>query len=191
MIALLVAQGEVSVKALDAFEAWSDEDGSESAGRVRELEHEADKARQALVLALKTALATPISQEDLFVLSERCDRVVNRVKNIVGEAEVLAWKPDSHAAAMASHLRSGVVSIATGFASLTRRSDDTANAADEAIHEVRRVEHIYRKAMAELTAGTEMREISPAREMYRSYVRAAEALEMVADRLSYAVLAEP
>ena len=191
VMALLIAQGEVSVEALRAFERWSKGADAGSAPQVQELEHAADDARHALVAALKSSLATPIGQEDLFVLSERCDRVVNRAKNIVAEAEVLNWSPDAHAARMAESLRSGGESVLRGFEALTASGDETAQAALAATHCVRGVEREYRAAMAELQSQSDLRAVFTAREMYRFYARAAEALEALADRLWYAVLAEP
>jgi uncharacterized protein Yka (UPF0111/DUF47 family) len=188
---LLVAQGEVSVEALAAFEAWSRGGAADQARRVLDLEHAADDARHALVAVLKTSLATPIGQEDLFVLSERCDRVVNRVKNIVAEADALAWSPDAHALRMAHALHSGMSSVLDGFRALTASSDQAADAAVTAIHCVRGVEHAYRHAMADLAGHPDLREVFTAREMYRYYARASEGLEALADRLWYAVLAEP
>lgn len=190
VMALLVAQGEVSVEALRAFDRWSSGGHDTSAARVAELEHDADSARHRLVAALRQSLATPIGQEDLFVLSERCDRVVNRAKNIVAEAGVLHWSPDSHAAAMAGALCTGMTAVVEGFRALTAPGDVTARAAGRATHCVRAVEHEYRQAMASLQAEHELRAVFTAREMYRFYARAAEALEGLADRLWYAVLAE-
>ncbi len=191
VMALLSAQGEVSLRALEAFESWSKDPTGESATSVRELEHAADDARFRLWAALKVSLATPVGQEDLFVLSERCDRVVNRVKNIVAEAEVLSWSPDSYAAEMAADLRQGMRSVLEGFQALGGHGDQTADAALQATRCVRRVEHTYRNAMAELSRRPDMREVFTAREIYRFYGRVAESLEALADRLWYAVLSEP
>lgn len=191
VMGLLVTQGEVSVQALAAFEAWSGSCDAGQARRVSDLEHAADDARHALVTVLKTSLATPVGQEDLFVLSERCDRVVNRVKNIVAEADALAWSPDAHALRMAHDLHAGMSSILAGFRALTVRGDQAADAAVTAIHCVRGVEHAYRHAMADLAGQPDLREVFTAREMYRFYARAAESLETLSDRLWYAVLAEP
>jgi uncharacterized protein Yka (UPF0111/DUF47 family) len=191
VMGLLVAQGEVSVRALEEFAIWSKGAGKASAKQVRHLEHSADDARHALVAALRSSLATPVGQEDLFVLSERCDRVVNRAKNIVAEAEVLNWSPDGHAAAMAEQLRKGMTSVLDGFKTLTAQGEATAQAARSATHCVRAVEHEYRSSMAELQSQSDLRAVFTSREMYRFYVRAAEALEGLADRLLYAVLAEP
>src|SRR5207245_8596953 len=91
VLGLLVEQGRVSLEAVSAFERWSRGGDGELIQRIRDLEHEADEVRRALTGALREALATPIDQEDLYVLSERCDRVVNAVKHLVRQAEVLEW----------------------------------------------------------------------------------------------------
>ncbi len=191
VMALLVAQGEVSRTALEAFLSWSQGSGPVAAHLVDDLEKQADEARHALVAALRGSFATPIGQEDLFVLSERCDRVVNRVKNIVAEAEILSWEPDAHAVRMATELHAGMTAVVDGFACLTSRGNVTAEAAVTATHCVRGVEHAYRDAMSDLASRPDLRDVFTAREMYRFYARAAEALETLADRLWYAVLAEP
>ena len=191
VMALLVAQGQASHTALEAFLSWSQGSGPVAAHLVGDLEKQADDARHTLVAALRGSFATPVGQEDLFVLSERCDRVVNRVKNIVAEAEILSWEPDAHAARMANDLHVGMTAVVEGFAYLTTRDNTTADAAVTATHCVRGVEHAYRDAMSDLASWSDLREVFTAREMYRFYARAAEALETLADRLWYAVLAEP
>ena len=188
VVGLLVSQGNVSLDALAAFKRWSGDARPEDAQRLHDLEHDADAARVAVVSALRVALATPIDQEDLYVLSERCDHVVNAVKNIVSEAESLAWSPDAHASEMAEALHAGMAELVNGFADLTRAPDRAGETADRAVKHVRDVEHAYREAMGELATVADLREAFTAREFYRSYARAAETLNGVADRLWYAVL---
>ncbi|MHB8264004.1 MAG: DUF47 domain-containing protein [Acidimicrobiales bacterium] len=248
VIGLLVAQGEVSLRAMEAFESWSCRDGGENAGTgtgtgtgtststsdnedaggipvnedgsicgdgsdsastsengstrtsingnrsqadlVQALEHAADDARRKLAEALRSALTTPIGQEDLYVLSERCDRVVNAGKNIVAEAEALGWLPDHRAAKMARHLREGMGQLLEGFRTLNTDPDRAGSAADGATRAARAVERAYRAAMAELLDSSDLRAVFTAREMYRSYARAADLIVAVADRLWYAVFAE-
>jgi hypothetical protein len=188
VVKMLVAQGRISLEALVAFEAWSSTGDASNAERVRTLEGEADDARRVLVAALRTALATPVDQEDLYVLSERCDRIVNAVKNVVGEAEALAWTPDASAAEMGSALRAGMDAIVDGFAHLADDPDRAGAAADVAVGYARAVEHTYRSAMAGLTNQADLRAVFTSRELYRSYGRSADLVAAVADRLWYAVL---
>jgi hypothetical protein len=116
VLALLVAQGEVSVTGLDAFAAWSHGGGPQAAAAVRSAQHAAYRARRELLEALQAALSTPVDQEDLYVLSERVDRILNEARNTVREAEILGWTPSAHAARMAERLAAGTRALLAGFA---------------------------------------------------------------------------
>jgi uncharacterized protein Yka (UPF0111/DUF47 family) len=188
VVGLLVAQGQVSLAATGAFLEWSK--GCGSASTLTVIEHDADEARRALLAALRGALATPIDQEDLYILSERCDRVVNAVRDIAAEAEALAWKPDQHAAGMAEHLDAGMTALVDGFTKLRRDFDQAGTAADQVRAEARTVVRLYRDAIAELYRSDDLQAAVTGRELYRPYARAAELLEAVADRLWYVVLAD-
>ncbi len=190
VLGLLVAQGAVSVEAMEAFARWSAGGGAPDAAEVDRLEHAADDARRALLAALRSALVTPIDQEDLYILSERCDRVVNQAKSITNTASALSWPPDSHARAMADHLRAAARHTLDGFTVLRTSPDSAGDAADGVVGEARAVEHAYRAAMVELLAGSDPVELVRARELYGAYARCGELAVAVADRLWYAVLAE-
>ena len=190
VIGLLVAQGEVSLEALDAFDQWSNGGGPPEAERIPALEHAADDARHRLLGALRAALATPIDREDIYILSERCDRVVNAARDIAAEAAALGWVPDQHAATMAHHLREGMARLVEGFAALRANPDESGARASEAAQEVRAVGNTYRSAMAELLGGDDLRVVFTTREFYRSYARAGGLVVAVADRLWYAVLSQ-
>lgn len=191
VIGLLVAQGELSVGALEAFVNWSrGGEGSDDIGVLRDLEHQCDDARRKLMSALRGALATPISQEDLYVLSERCDRVVNAVRDIAAEADDLGWRPDQPAAEMAECLHGGIVQIVEGFRLLRADPNRASAAADEAVSHARKVELTYRAAMVDLVRSPDLLTVFTTREIYRRYGRTAELLVALADRLWYSVLAE-
>ena len=132
----------------------------------------------------------PIDREDIYILSERCDRVVNAARDITAEADALGWVPDQHAATMAHHLREGVARLVEGFAALRANPDESGARASEAVQEVRAVENTYRSAMAELLEGDDLRVVFTTREFYRSYARAEGLVVAVADRLWYAVLSQ-
>lgn len=189
VVGLLVAQGKVSVDATAAFLAWSEDAGTDAAA-LAALERAADSARRALLTALQGALATPIDQEDLYILSERCDRVVNAVRDIAAEGQALGWAPDHHAADMARSMHAGMVELVTGFGCLRRAPDRAGDAADQARAAARSVVRAYRVAVASLFATADTHEILVGRELYRQYAEAALLLAAVADRLWYVVLAQ-
>lgn len=189
VIGLLVAQGEVSRAATEAFLAWS-EGGGVDVAILSTFETNADNARRELLTALRRALATQIDQEDLYILSERCDRVVNAVRDIALEAEALGWTPDENAALMAANLHAGMSALVDGFTKLRHEPDLVVAAADRARSEARAVTGRYRDAIAERFQSEHAKRTAVQREIYRRYVDAAQLLEAVADRLWYVVLAE-
>lgn len=187
LLGLLIEQGNVTVEAAEAFCQWATGDGAQAL-RVRDLEHEADDARRAVVTMLRKAFTTPIQPEDLFELSERLDAIVNQAKDLVREAEVLAMLPDQAMAEMSSLVLLGVRELVAALPQLPRDPDAATAAADRAIHHQRGVERCYRAAMSELLDVSEIREVAGKRELYRRYARIGDAVERVANRIWYAVV---
>jgi hypothetical protein len=150
----------VSVRASAAFLAWSSSGGSEARvgsrpgapgpDELAALEREADGARRSLLEALRGTLATPTDQEDLYLLSERCDRIVNALRDVAAEADALGWRPDSFAEAMASHVHTGMGHLVEGFGALHKGHGEAGVAADRATAEGRAVAFVYRDALRAL-----------------------------------------
>lgn len=187
MVNLLCAQGEVTLRGMEAFERWATGDTS-AADQVRQEEHTADQARRAAAHALRQALITPAEPEDLFSLSERLDRVMNQAKDLVREAEVLDVPPDEQMAEMAHLAVAGVRHLTDAFPRLATNPDQATAAADEAIKQQRAIERVYRRAMSVLLASDDPREVAAKRELYRRFSRLGDAIEHVADRIWYAVV---
>ena len=202
VLAGLRSQMTITVAGMDAFAAWAAGDGT-AAELVRAKEHEADEARRALREALRDAFITPISPEDIFILSQLLDRILNGAKDVVREAEVMAMPPDGPMAEMAEQLREGTTHLSRAFGAIAvhggKDSHRTATrAADDATKSARRLEKVYRQAMGslldlDLTAGStyeHVREVTGRRELYRRLSRIADALVDVADRVWYAAVKE-
>jgi uncharacterized protein Yka (UPF0111/DUF47 family) len=188
VLALLVAQVQLSVAGLTAFDAWSHGGGAEAAAAVRSARRDAFAARRELQAALQAALSTPVDQEDLYVLSERADRLLEVARNAVREAEVLGWAPDAHAATMGARLADGARALLAGFELLLKDPEEAGRRADAASDAVHRVEHDYREAMAELVRLDDLRVVFAGQDLYRRYLALAEAIVAVADRLWFVVL---
>lgn len=188
VIALLVTQGECSLSGMDAFARWSATGSADDADAVRTAQHRAYQARRHLLTMLQAVLSSPIGQEDLYVLSERVDRVLTQARNAVREGEVLKVAPNGSTATMGRRLADGSRSLVEGFGLLVKDPEAAGRRADAAIDAVHHVEGDYRRAMVELFQRDDQQVVLATQDVYRRYLQVAEATVAVADRLWYAVL---
>jgi uncharacterized protein Yka (UPF0111/DUF47 family) len=189
LLGMLHEQMAVTCQGLEAFERWAGGDAASEAA-VRDLEHQADAKKRALWKALQDAFTTPIDAEDLYTLSALLDTVLNGVKDLVRESDLLALAPDGPSAEMAGQLREGVDHLATAFEQLATHQDGATGSADAAVKSERNLERVYRRAMSALLDVEDLREVMGRREIYRRFARVGDRLVETADRVWYAVVKE-
>jgi uncharacterized protein len=189
LLGMLRHQLEVTIAGMDAFAAWAGGDAA-AAAAVRDFEHRADGARRDLHATLKDAFVTPLEPEDLFALSRGLDRILNQAKDLVRESEVMDCAPDAPLAEMATRLAGAVRGLDPAIAQLEPHRGDATADADAAIKEARRLERVYRAAMAELLKVDDLREVMARRELYRRCSRMGESAVDVAERVLYAAVKE-
>ncbi len=97
--------------------------------------------------------------------------------------DVLGVAPDRYTYEMASLLREGVQALAAGFEHLGSAPARAAEEADIARKADRRVEKLYRKALADLFQGTDYLNMFKRREIYQHLARAAERMAHCANIL--------
>lgn len=190
VLGLLREQARVTAEAVSAFERWSKTGDAAEAQRVRDGEHTADGARRAVLDALRRTLITPLDQEDLYALSERLDQVINEAKNVVREADALAWEPDPFAAEMAEHVREAADLILAAFVALPDDPGAAGRNADAATKRARALQKAYRRALAAIPMDGDLRTSITMLHLYSRYDQIADAIARVSHRTWYAVLKE-
>lgn len=188
---LLRTQARLTERSLHAFADWSaGGDGSDATG-VRDLEHEGDDARRALVEALREVLSAPLDQEDIYTISDRLDLVQNTTKNVVRQAQSADWEPDEHAARMAGWALEGMEHVVRALDALPDRQTVASEHADAAIRATRGLEKGYRDAVAAL-AGSDAAagRVFLTGEIYRRYESLGTAILGVCHRVWFSVLKE-
>ena len=187
LLAMLRAQAAITVEGMDALVAWTNGE-QRAVHTVRECEHRADTAKRELWRALRDAFSPPMDAEDLFTLSADLDEVLNGVKDLVREIEVTDLAPDPTMHDMATALAESVRHLADAFAGLGGTGDPTADA-DTAIHSQRRIERVYRNALAGGSDGDAADQLAR-RDAYRAFLQIGDRLHRVADRVWYATVKE-
>ncbi len=189
VLAMLREQLAVTAAGMDALVAWAEGDAT-MADEIRRLEHEADEHKRGLQKALVDAFTTPYDPEDVYSLVRGIDWILNLAKDAVRESEVMACPPDRPVAEMASLLREAVEHLDEAVAGLQAHRRDATGPADAAIKAERRLERVYRQAMADLLEVDDLREVTARRELYRRFSRIGEHTAEVAERIWFAVIKE-
>jgi hypothetical protein len=150
---------------------------------IREDEHEADRVKIRNLHTLNEAFSTPIDREDIYRAITMLDEIVNYCKDTVNEMDALGVTPDDYTREMAGLLHQGAVSLVNGFGKLDKNPVDAAVDADLARKANRKVEKLYRKALAALFQGDDYVHMFKRREIYRHLDNAAERVAHCANTL--------
>ena len=189
VIGMLGRQLDVTREGVDALVAWAKGDQSQAAV-LRSLEHRGDGHKRELEAALKTAFTTPLEPEDLYTLSRGIDWILNHSKDLVQESEVMACPPDAALVAMCEALAEAVHLLSDAVELLGAKDPAATDRANEALRAERRIEKVYREAMAALLDVGDIRELTARRELYRRMARIGEVVVDVAERVWYAIVKE-
>ncbi len=151
--------------------------------QIREDEHAADRVKMQNIHILNEAFSTPIDREDIYRAITTLDEVVNGCKDAVSEMHALGLTPDAFTLEMARLLHNGVIALDAGFGKLAVTPCDAAIDADIARKSERKVEKLYRKALADLFQGDNYTHMFKQREIYRHLTNASERMAHCANTL--------
>ena len=189
VLGMLSRQLDVTREGVDALVAWAHGDETQEA-KIRALEHRGDEHKRELERALTTAFTTPLEPEDLYTLSRGIDWILNQSKDLIRESEVMACPPDGPIAEMCEALAESVHLLCQAIELVGANQDDATERATEALRAERRIEKVYRDAMAALLEVDDLREVTARRELYRRLARIGEVVVDVAERVWYTVVRE-
>ncbi len=151
--------------------------------QIRQDEHEADRIKVRNLHTLNEAFSTPIDREDIYRAIIDLDEIVNYCKNTVSEMDVLGLSPDKHCLEMALHIKLGTDALYIGYGKLATNPGSAAEDADAARKAERKVEKIYRHAIADLFQGDDYIHMFKRREIYRHLSNAADRIANCANTL--------
>ena len=160
------------------------ETGDDAIGQqIKDDEHAADTVKVSNIHTLNEAFSTPIDREDIYRAITTLDQIVNACKDAVNEMHALDLQPDHYTLDMARLLHDGVVALGEGYAKLGSLPAASSVDADVARKAERKVEKLYRKALAELFQGDDYIHMFKRREIYQHLTNAAERMAACANTL--------
>lgn len=151
--------------------------------QIKENEHAADKVKVHNIHALNESFSTPMDREDIYRAITHLDEIINFCKDTVSEMDALGLKPDAFTLEMAQLLHQGTTSLRDGYARLSSNPEEASADADLARRAERKVEKLYRHALAELFQGDDYIHMFKRREIYRHLTNASERMAHCANTL--------
>lgn len=180
---LLHEQSQKVVHTVGLLVHFMETDDAEVGQEIREDEHAADRVKIRNIHILNEAFSTPMDREDIYRAITTLDEVVNGCKDAVSEMHALTLTPDAVTLEMAQHLLEGVQALEAGFGKLSTSPAEAADDADVARKAERKVEKLYRRALAQLFQGDDYIHMFKQREIYRHLTNAAERMAHCANTL--------
>jgi len=148
---LINEQCDLLVEAMVEFVEFMETGDMAKGGNVAHvLEKRGDELKRRNLEILDTAFATPMDREEIYRAIEGVDHIINYAKTTVRELEAFRLRPDRHMLAMATHLLEGSRALQAGFKKIATKPVAAEADAMSALKAERRVEKVYRAALAEL-----------------------------------------
>lgn len=180
---MLAAQSKAVEHTVELLVRFMENEGPEIGELILEDEHRADDVKVANIHQLNEAFSTPIDREDIYRAIVNLDDIVNYCKDTVGEMDALGVKSDRHTLEMAQVLQTGATALRNGYGKLGHLTADAALDAEGARKAARRIEKIYRAALADLFQGEDYIRMFKTREIYRHLTNAGERMAHCASTL--------
>ncbi|MFA5976058.1 MAG: DUF47 family protein [Elusimicrobiota bacterium] len=181
---MLLDQARMSEQGLGLLVAFVQNPTQELGERVEAAEKNADDLRRALIEALNRTFVTPLDREDIFALSRAIDDMVDYAKSTVEEMLLFQTPTNQHLKDMADALYEGGRHIAQAVSKLPHIPNGIEESIILAKKTENQMEHLYRKALAELFKDPDLRKILKMREIYRHLSNAADRADEAANIIS-------
>jgi len=185
---MLEDQALRTLKGIEALEAFSETPTRENAKRVKEIEHEADELRRALVEELHRTFVTPMDREDIFALSRAVDDIIDYANTTVDEMLIYQVSPEEHLKEMVDILRKGAREIHDAIRMLKAYPRLAMEHAVQAKFFENAMEKAYHTALANLFKKTDTVYMLKMREIYRHLSNAADRTDEAANIICSVVM---
>jgi len=182
---LLQEQSKLTLQGVTALERYmftgSEEDGKE----VTRLEKLADRKREELIKELDRTFITPFDREDIFNLSKAIDDILDYSDTAVEEMEIYGLEPTPELREIVGVIRISTELIHESVCNLNKDRKKGMRQALQAKKYENRVENLYRKNLAKLFEGDDIKYILKMREIFRHLSNCADRIDLAGDILGH------
>ncbi|RLC36177.1 MAG: DUF47 domain-containing protein [Candidatus Nealsonbacteria bacterium] len=185
---MLADQSEKTLSGMRALRDFMKEPSPANAGRVKEIETEADELRYLLINELNRAFVTPIDREDIFALSRAVDDIIDYGQRTVEEMGIYEVKPTFYMQRMVEVLLGATENINQAILALKKPCPAILKYLLRTKKAENHIEHLYHEALVELFKSKDTIRILKIRELYRHLSNSADRCDEAANIISDIVI---
>ncbi|MCD6231496.1 DUF47 family protein [Candidatus Aerophobetes bacterium] len=185
---MLADQSEKTLSGMRALRDFMKEPSPANAGRVKEIETEADELRYLLINELNRAFVTPIDREDIFALSRAVDDIIDYGQRTVEEMGIYEVKPTFYMQRMVEVLLGATENINQAILALEKPCPAILKYLLRTKKAENHIEHLYHEALVELFKSKDTIRILKIRELYRHLSNSADRCDEAANIISDIVI---
>lgn len=185
---LLQEQCQLTLEGVISLQKYLETAVKEDGDKVTKLEKAADRKRQQVIDELDKTFITPIEREDIFALSGAIDEILDYCDTTVKEMEVYEINPTDELKTMVETIRKGTELINQSLYNMDKNKKEAMRFAVEAKKYENEIENLYRKYVAELLKGDDIKYILKMREIYRHLSNCADKISLAGDILGHILI---
>lgn len=187
-LGMLTKQTDKTLEGMKALRQFMGEPTPSNAGRVKEIETEADELRLNLINELNASFITPLDREDIFALSRAIDDIIDYGQRTVEEMLIYQVKPTPDIQRMVDALLEATKNIDLAVQNLKKGPQVVLQYVIKAKKEENHIEHLYHEALANLFKNNDTIYILKMRELYRHLSNSADRCDEAANIISDIVI---
>jgi len=176
---LLDRQAAVLFEAAQALSAFVDSGDPKLASAIDGLERKGDEYLHALIDAISDTFVTPLDRQDLYNLGEALDDMLDYMTSAALEISLFDQASTPAMREMCRVLVHAAGCVRGAIASIATDRPAARAAARQASLSENRMEEIYRKTLAELFRGDDVRAMLKLREIYRHLSNGADRADAI------------
>jgi len=185
---MLADQSEKTLSGMRALRDFMKEPSPANAGRVKEIETEADELRYLLINELNRAFVTPIDREDIFALSRAVDDIIDYGQRTVEEINPHLFYCTFYMQRMVEVLLGATENINQAILALKKPCPAILKYLLRTKKAENHIEHLYHEALVELFKSKDTIRILKIRELYRHLSNSADRCDEAANIISDIVI---
>ena len=172
-------QASMVLEAAQTLRKYVESDDDALAQEVDRLEHAGDEELSRLIDAISDTFITPLDRQDLYNLGEALDDMLDYLAGAAVEIRLFGLEPTDAMRSMCGILEDAATSIQAAIHAIPSDPAEARRRGRDASQAENRMEDLYRRTLAALFEGEDVRSMLKLREIYRHLSNSADRADAI------------